>query len=87
MAVSKQKLAVFLRDSRVKAGMSQIEVAKELGYSTSQFISNWERELAAPPVKVLKKISKMYSVSGERLLDMLVSQNEENLRKQYRQTK
>lgn len=87
MAGTKQKFAEFLRDSRVKAGLSQIEVAKSLGYSTSQFISNWERELAAPPVKALKRLGKMYSVSGEKLLDMLIAQNEETLRRQFKQSK
>lgn len=87
MAGKKVSFADFLRESRIKANMSQIEVASELGYSTSQFISNWERELAAPPVKVLKKLGKLYSVSSEKLLDLLIAHNEQNLRAQFKQSK
>lgn len=87
MAGKKSNFAEFLRDSRTKAGLSQIEVAKDLGYSTSQFISNWERELAAPPVKVLKRLGKLYSVSADKLLGMLIDHNEQNLRRQFRQSK
>ncbi|HRO66342.1 MAG TPA: helix-turn-helix transcriptional regulator [Pseudobdellovibrionaceae bacterium] len=87
MAGTKTKLANFLREARVEAGLSQIEVAKALGYSTSQFISNWERELAAPPVKILKRLGKLYGISSDRLLEMLIEQSEETLRRQFRQSK
>ncbi|MBX3039603.1 MAG: helix-turn-helix transcriptional regulator [Bdellovibrionaceae bacterium] len=87
MAGTKTKLATFLREARIEAGLSQIEVAKALGYSTSQFISNWERELAAPPVKILKRLGKLYSISSDRLLEMLIEQSEETLRRQFRQSK
>lgn len=55
-------LANFLKEKRIRAGLSQKEVAEKLGYSTAQFVSNWERGLSAPPVETLKVIAEMYNV-------------------------
>jgi transcriptional regulator with XRE-family HTH domain len=57
-----QTLGKFLKDNRVKAGLSQWQVAKMLGYSTSQFISNQERDIALPPAKDVIKMAQAYKV-------------------------
>ncbi|MCB0378100.1 MAG: helix-turn-helix transcriptional regulator [Bdellovibrionales bacterium] len=59
----------FLREQREAAGLSQKEVATKLGYSSAQFISNWERGISAPPVKILRKLAKLYNVKDATLLD------------------
>lgn len=52
----------FLRELRLKSGLTQTEVAKELGYSTSQYVSNFERSLSYPPVSTLSKLASLYGV-------------------------
>lgn len=65
-------LASFLRTHREQSGISQAEVAKKLGYSTPQFISNWERGLSAPPFNALKKLANIYKVDADELFQVLL---------------
>lgn len=54
------KLGKNLKDCRNKAGLTQKNVADRLGYSSAQFISNFERGIAAPPVKRIRVLAKIY---------------------------
>lgn len=71
-------LADFLKVKRESCGLTQIEVAKKLGYSSPQFVSNWERSLSTPPMNKLKKIAELYNVSADEIFDVLLN---ETLRK------
>lgn len=64
--------ALYLKDKRVAANLSQADVARKLGYSTAQFISNWERGVSQPPVSAIKKLSSMYSVPAESMLNHMI---------------
>ena len=66
------KLALFLKEKRTAAGLSQEEVATKLGYSTSQFISNWERGISQPPINTLKFLAKLYNVNPEEMFQVLL---------------
>lgn len=80
-------LAVFLKDKRIVAGLSQKDVALKLGYSTSQFISNWERGISQPPLATLRKIAELYKVSADEMFNVLlkstISQVEIDLKKKF----
>lgn len=67
-----RKLSVFLRESRMRAGLSQAQVARKLGYGTAQFISNWERGVSEPPLKALKVLAKIYSVSVDEIFEIVL---------------
>ncbi len=69
----KNMLADFLKEKRVAAGLSQKDVADKLGYSTPQFISNWERGVSHPPINALKKIGEMYKVSADELFEVTLN--------------
>ncbi len=84
MAKTKNNLAEFLKDKRILAGLSQAEVSKKLGYSTAQFISNWERAISTPPVNMLKKIGNMYGISADELLEITLEQKIEEITKDLR---
>lgn len=71
--VSVIHLGKFLKERREKAGLSQKDVADKLGYSTPQFVSNWERGVSTPPLKTLKKIGDMYSVSADELFNVTLN--------------
>ncbi|MGE0632592.1 MAG: helix-turn-helix domain-containing protein [Pseudobdellovibrionaceae bacterium] len=81
------QLAEYLTEKRLNAGLTQTEIARVLGYTTSQFISNWERGLSAPPLEVIKKLAKLYHVSSDELfkvfLEDSVAQFEANLVRQF----
>lgn len=60
----------YLKAERIKVGLSQAAVAKKLGYSSPQFISNWERGLARPPVKVIKRLISMYRLDIDETVEV-----------------
>ena len=80
-------LGKLLKDKREKAGFSQAEVSKKLGYSSPQFVSNWERGLSTPPVVSLRAIAQLYKISPDNLfqvyLKSTLKQIEADLRKKF----
>jgi transcriptional regulator with XRE-family HTH domain len=68
------KLAQFLKEKRTQSGLSQKDVATKLGYSTSQFISNWERGVSQPPINTLRTLATMYKVSAEQMFNVLLEE-------------
>lgn len=66
-------LGTFLKEKRENVGLSQKDVAHKLGYTTPQFISNWERGISTPPLKTLKKIGDMYKVSADELFQVTLN--------------
>jgi len=85
--IRKAPLADWLREARERAQLSQSQVAKELGYSSPQFVSNWERGLSSPPIPKFKKLCKLYSLSldeaYDRLLQATLEEVERKLRKEF----
>lgn len=47
---------------RKELGISQARLCRALGYSTPQFLSNFERGLCSMPIKKLKKISSILDI-------------------------
>lgn len=65
------KLAEYLKQSRIKSGKSQADVATYLGYSTPQFISNWERGISHPPINAIRALAQYYNLSEEELFRVI----------------
>lgn len=53
----------IFKELRLKAGLSQGQVAEKLGYTSPQMISNAERDLSFMPLKSVKKLAKIYGVA------------------------
>lgn len=66
------EIGKYLKEKRVAKGLSQGDVAKKLGYTTSQFISNWERGESNPPLNTLRKIAEVYEISPDELFDFVL---------------
>ncbi len=64
------ELGQFLRQKRLDKGLSQVEVARKLDYS-SQFIANWERGVSSPPMQALKKIVDIYGINQREFLEKI----------------
>lgn len=60
----------FLKEKREQMGFSQAAIAEKMGYTTPQFVSNWERGLAMPPIKTLKKLADLYKVPQNEMFDV-----------------
>lgn len=68
----RQKLVgEFLKTARESAGLTQLALARELGYTSAQFVSNWERGVAMPPMNMLPELSKLLGVPPKQMLDVL----------------
>ena len=87
----RESLGDFIRKMRLEKEYSQAELAANLGYTSPQFISDWERGISSPPVKKLHELSALLEVKVDVLFDLLVTlateQLVENLSKEFKQIK
>ncbi len=67
-----EKLGRFFCELRQKKNLSQREVAKKLGYSSAQFISNFERGIVVPPLTKLRVLVRLLDMPIDRVLDLIV---------------
>ena len=58
-----------IRNLRTARGISQVDLASELGI-TKQCVSNWENDNILPSIEMLVKISKYFKVSTDYLLGL-----------------
>lgn len=64
-------IGTFIKQQRSKAGVTQEQLADALGYSTAQFVSNWERGISMPPLKCLPKLAQTIGVSPKGMIDLI----------------
>ncbi len=76
-----KKLGEQLKKMRLAKSLSQKDVAVFLGYSSSQFVSNWERNLCRPPGSALRGLSKLFSVNYKDLVNSFVAHYKAELMK------
>jgi transcriptional regulator with XRE-family HTH domain len=74
----------FLKTAREKAALTQAQVAKSLSYSSAQFVSNWERGIALPPLNQLPRLAEIYRIPPKAFLEILHDYQEELLKLQKR---
>lgn len=72
----------FLKEKREAKGMTQAQVAEKLGYGSPQFISNIERGISRVPIKSLKSFMEVYELNAEQVIDLLLEEKREQLRRQ-----
>ena len=58
-----------LRALRQARGLSQVDLARELGV-TKQSVSNWENDNIQPSIEVLVRLAGIFSVSTDYLLGL-----------------
>ena len=58
-----------IRELRMAANISQVQLAKKLGV-TKQSVSNWENDNIQPSVEMLVKIAQVFAVSTDYLLGL-----------------
>lgn len=84
-------LGKYFQQKRIKQGLSQKDVSIKLGYTTPQFISNWERGVSMPPISVITQLSKMYKVNSEdifnKILEISLRQTKDSLIREFNKYK
>lgn len=63
----------YMKQLREQAGLSQVQLSEALGYTTPQFISNWERGVSHPPVSQIKKIATLLKTDPQALFDVILN--------------
>ena len=76
-----KKFGSYLKEKRLDAGLNQSEVARKLGYSSPQYISNFERGLCLPPLKKMKRIISLYDINPQIVFDMMLEAQRKELSK------
>lgn len=82
-----QYLSIYLKKCREKVGISQGEVARALGYTTPQFISNWERGLSSPPMDKMTDLMKLIKIKPETVLELMSKDAVEILKYDFKRLK
>lgn len=72
-------LGAYLQEMRIKANMTQREVSIALGYSSAQFISNFERGISSPPLKKLKELIRLYRMPVDKVMNLVLEGEREVL--------
>ena len=62
----------YLKQKRIAANLTQQEVADQIGYSSAQYISNFERGISLPPVNKLKIMIKLYRMPKAEVIQMVI---------------
>lgn len=79
MPKSLNQLNRYLKNRRKELGLSQADVSKELGYSSPQFVSNWERGLVSPPLSSLPKLMVLLKIPRETLIELVLADTRNEL--------
>jgi transcriptional regulator with XRE-family HTH domain len=82
MRLVMRTLSDYLRQKRVDSGLSQLDVAKVLGYSSPQFVSNWERGLVSPPLETIAVLIDLYKIQPAEVIEKIMSETQEYLMSQ-----
>lgn len=82
---STQNNAVQWKQLREKSHLTQREVSDALGYSTPQFISNVERGRCRFPIQQLPKIQRLYRISVNQMIEIVLSEERQLLKKVFKQ--
>lgn len=81
---NEKPVSIQWREYREKAGLTQREVSDALGYTTPQFISNVERGRCRFPVEKLPKLKRLYRLSNDQVVDMIMVDEKRGLLKHFK---
>lgn len=77
------KLKNLIKQKRIEKKYSQVDLGKSLGYSSGQFVSNWERGESYPPMDRLAKMSLLFDLQKEDLISLFLEEQSEIKKKEY----
>jgi transcriptional regulator with XRE-family HTH domain len=77
-------LGQTVRDYRQKAGMTQLQLSKKLGYESMQFVSLMERGLSKIPLKTLGQLIVILKLPEIKITQQLIQQEQKKLLSEIR---
>lgn len=77
------KIGKILKDHRQIKHLTQLDLAKKLGYDSTQFVSLFERGLSKCPTKTLSKLCKILEIEKKTIFLMLMDNYRTQLAKEF----
>ena len=74
------KFGEYLYERRCKTGLTQAELARELGV-TNKAVSKWETGKSKPTTNILRKMAALFGISVEELLKLREEENQVEITK------
>jgi transcriptional regulator with XRE-family HTH domain len=74
-----RSLSNFLKEKRVGKGLTQADLAKALGYTTPQFVSNWENERSSPPLDAVAKLVDILDIQKDEIITIMLDETRQTL--------
>ncbi|MFZ3228954.1 MAG: helix-turn-helix transcriptional regulator [Pseudobdellovibrio sp.] len=72
MSKINRELGALAREYRIKANMTQLELANKLGYESMQFVSLFERGISKIPLKVIGKLIIILGIPEKKITKSLI---------------
>ena len=66
------ELGALVKSYRIKAHMTQLQLAQKLGYGSVQFVSLFERGLSKIPAKVIGKLVIILGIPEKKVTSAIV---------------
>ena len=67
-----QNLGNFLKNTREKIGLSQLDVAEAMGLKSAQYLSNIERGVSSLSKTMIPKVARILKVDAEDIVDAIL---------------
>jgi len=80
----KTMISQLLKTHRTGKRIHQKELARELGYTSPQFVSNWERGISEPPLKDAKKICGLLGISEKKYKQILIKRYKDKVEEAFK---
>lgn len=73
------RLGNLLKEKRIEKGITQMSLAKDLGYSSPQFVSNWERGMCSPAFDTLPQVCKILGIPKKEIIEIIIDETRSEL--------
>lgn len=77
------QVSELLKQGRLSVNLSQREVADAFGYTTPQFVSNWERGVSHPPLSALAKLSKLLKIDYKLIHHSMLQETMDDVKAKF----
>jgi len=67
--------AKYFKNKRVELNLTQAELAEELGFSSPQIVSNWERGICSPPLNAAYKMVHKLGLPMNEVAEIMTEQS------------
>lgn len=78
------KLNEYLKNERVKANVTQSDIAKKLKLKNAQYVSNFERGVCKPSFQMIRAYIKLCGVSSQDIRIKMIDDYYEMLKKEIK---